>query len=163
MGHTCRKPALLCSALVLLGFAVVRVASGIAAEREASAVAPKLVGQWTRKVTSADVKRERAHMTPQDVIDAGAGIVWTLDDQEKRQGVAGRREVPRRLRHPGRANRVHSNVGFFYANVYKWRVSGRLLTLTKVNDSPCYTRGGAPGRLEAEVTADAPSTFTSSL
>jgi hypothetical protein len=135
MGHTCRKPALLSSALVLLAVAVVPVASGIAAERGASAVAPKLVGQWTRKVTSADVKRERAHMTPQDVIDAGAGIVWTLTIKRNGRASLGGVKYLTGSVIPAGANRVHINVGFLYANVYKWRVSGRLLTLTKVNDS----------------------------
>ena len=35
---------------------------------------------------------------------------------------------------PAGTNRVRINLGITSPNVYKWRVSGRLLTLTKVKD-----------------------------
>lgn len=128
-----RKTALWCCAGVLAVAVVIPVPSGMSAVTETSAVPAKLVGTWTRKVTSADVKRE--NMTDQDVIDAGAGTVWTLRITKRSPASLYGIKYFTGPIIPAGANRVHIFVGFFYPNVYKWRVSGRLLTLTKVNDS----------------------------
>jgi hypothetical protein len=74
-------------------------------------------------------------MTPQDAIDAGPGTVWTLTIQRTGKASLGGVKFFTGPVIPAGASRVHINVGFFYANVYKWHVSGRLLTLTKINDS----------------------------
>jgi hypothetical protein len=124
-----------CAAGVLVVAASVPIASGIAAVRRAHAAPPRLVGQWTRKVTTADVRRERTHLTPQEAIDAGAGTTWTLTiHRNGKSSLAGIKYWTGTV-DPAGAGRVHIYAGFYYANVYKWRVSGRVLTLTEVNDS----------------------------
>ena len=129
MGRHWRKAAWRCSAVFLVVAVLVPAASGIAAVTQSSAVPAKLVGKWTRKVTSADVKRTGGYGVP-------AGTVCTLTI--KKSGVA----------HlfctniggfdgnivPAGTNRVHINLGDPRANVYGWRVSGRLLTFTKLKD-----------------------------
>jgi hypothetical protein len=127
MGRRWRETLLLVALAVGV---VVPVASGIAAVTQTSAVPAKLVGKWTRKVTSADVKRTGGY-------GVSAGTVCTLT--VKRSGVAhldctniggfGGTIVP------AGANRVHINLGIPSPDVYKWRVSGRLLTFTKVKDT----------------------------
>jgi hypothetical protein len=136
MGSRCHGAALRSSVAVVTVAVVVPVASGgFAAVTHTSAVPAKLVGQWTRKVTRADVNRERAHMTPQDAIDAGPGIVWTLTIQRNGKGSLGGVTYWTGPVVPAGANRVHINGGIPYPNVYKWRVFGRLLTLAKISDS----------------------------
>jgi hypothetical protein len=121
------------AAVVLVVALVVPLAGGIEAEAKTSAVPAKLVGQWTRKVSSADVKREHAvDVATGDV----SGTVWTL--AIKKSGgasLAGIRYWTGRLRLAGK-NRVHIDVGLPYPSIYKWQVSGRQLTLRKVVDFP---------------------------
>ncbi len=95
-----------------------------------SAVPAKLVGQWTRKVTNADVKRTRSPGTAAGSVcsltikkSGGAGI-----DCTNAGGFEGTIV-------PAGANRVHINLGIPSPNVYKWRVSERLLTFTTVKDT----------------------------
>jgi hypothetical protein len=109
---------------VLVAVAVlVPGASGLAAGTKASGVPAKLVGTWTRKVTSADMKRE-------GVTDIAAGLAWTLTIKKSgAASLAGIRFWTGPVR-PAGANRIHINVGFAYPNVYKWRV----LTLTKISE-----------------------------
>ena len=104
--------------------------SANAAATTTSAVPAKLVGKWTRKVTSADVKRTLGYGVP-------AGTICTLTI--KKSGGA--------LLHtntigdlggtlvPAGGNRVHIRIGLSNPNVYTWRVTGRVLTLTKVKDA----------------------------
>ena len=122
-------------AAVLTAALVVPVADGIAAATKAGAVPAQLVGQWTRKVTAADVKRAGAPLFG----GIPAGSVWTLTI--KKSGAASVSSKGQGPPFTGKivsagANRVHINVGFLFPNVYRWRVSGRLLTFTKISESP---------------------------
>ena len=127
-----RKAAWRCSAVMLAVAMVVPVASGIAAGTQTSAVPAKLIGTWTRKVTSADVKRAGALGIP-------AGSVCTITVKKSgvfnsyvfcTRGVGG---FDGNIT-PAGTNRVHINLGLSNPNVYRWRVSGRLLTFTKISD-----------------------------
>ena len=123
------RAALRLWAVVITVAVVVPVASGIGAVSQTSTVDTKLVGTWTRKVTSADVKRTGGYGIP-------AGTVCKLTI--KKSGAA----------HlactnigdfdgtivPAGTNRVHINLGLSNPDVYRWRVSGRLLTFTKLQD-----------------------------
>jgi len=118
-------------AAVLTTTLVALLADGIAAPASANAVPAKLVGQWTRTVTTADLKRTGATGIP-------AGSVWTLT--VKKSGAASVRAPGQgapfsgKIVPAGAANRVHINVGVIFPNVYKWRVSGRQLTFTRISE-----------------------------
>ena len=110
---------------------VVPVADGGAAAAKARPLPPKLVGQWTHKFTAADGKR--TGLGPQ-----GWGEVWTLTI-EKSGAVSV--SIPSFLQGGWGGpftglivsvgeNRVRVSV-YSFVVVYSWRVSGRLLTLTK--------------------------------
>ncbi len=133
MGRRTRKAALQCSAVVLAVAVVVPVASGIAAATKAGAFPAQLVGPWTRTVTAVDVKRSGS-------TDVAAGSVWTLTIKKSGaasiSGRGGGLALPGHTGHivPAGANRVHIYVPFVFPNVYRWRVSRRLLTFTKISD-----------------------------
>lgn len=132
MSRPWRRRAGCVIAAVLTMTLVAIVADGVAAPARANVVPAKLVGQWTRTVTTTDLKRTGATGIP-------AGSVWTLT--VKKSGYASLRGVGQgepfvgKIVPAGGANRVHINVGVLFPNVYKWRVSGRLLTFTKINES----------------------------
>ena len=128
-----RKAVLRYSAVVLAVAVVVPVASGIAAETKAGAFPAQLVGRWTRTVTRADVKR--AGVPAAESGEVFAGAVFTLTIQKN--GSASLRGTGSWSGPivPAGANRVHINLPWVFANVYRWRVSGRLLTFTKISDS----------------------------
>jgi hypothetical protein len=132
MGRPLMKAAVRCLAVVLAVAVAVPVASGIAAVTQTRAVPARLVGTWTRNVTSAEVKRANA---------AGilAGSVCTLTIKKSgilnasvfcTRGVGGFDGIIT----PAGTNRVHINLGLSGQNVYRWSVSGRLLTFTKIRD-----------------------------
>ena len=130
MGRPWRKASLRCSAAVFAVAVAVRVTSGIAVAAEASVFPGQLVGQWTHKVTAADVKRAGSN-------GIAAGSVWTLT--VKTSGAArvitsGDPVFSGKIV-PAGANRVHIKVGVLFPNVYTWRVSGRLLTFAKISES----------------------------
>ncbi len=134
MRRAWRGAALRCSAVVLTAAAVAPVASGIAAVTEASAVPSKLVGKWTRTITKADVKRGgglfllAGKVAKFTVVKNGH---FTVDE-----GLGGNLGTVDGNLVPAGPNRIHINVnGVTTPNVYAWRVSGRLLTLTKLKDS----------------------------
>ena len=117
-------------AVVAAAALIVPVAGGMAAATKAGAFPAQLVGRWTRTVTAADVKRE-------GVPEPAAGTVFTLTI--KKSGAASLSSTAQdhftgRIV-PAGANRVHINVAFVFPNVYRWRVSGRLLTFTKISDN----------------------------
>jgi hypothetical protein len=119
-------------AVVLTFAALLAVGNGVAALSQTRAFPAQLVGQWTRTVTAVDVKRSGS-------TDVSAGSVWTLTI--KKSGAASistptSSERSRFTGHivPAGANRVHIYVPFVIPNVYRWRVSGRLLTFTKISD-----------------------------
>ena len=120
--------------MIVAAALIVPVAGGIAAT-EASAFPAQLVGRWTRTVTAADLKRE-------GVTDPAAGTVFTLTIKKsgaaslsgKTPGVEDQTPPFTGPIAPAGANRVHINVAFAFPNVYRWSVSGRLLTFTKISD-----------------------------
>jgi hypothetical protein len=127
-----RRAGVLVGALAVL-MIVVPAASGISAASKATAVPAKLVGTWTRKVTSADVKRE--HPTdPTGDSKIAAGQVWRLTIKKSGPATLSGPYYWVGPITPAGANRVHISVYVAYPNVYRWRVSGRLLTLTKISD-----------------------------
>jgi len=128
MGRDWRKAAWWCSAVVLAVGVVIPVASGIAAVTRTGAVPAKLVGKWTRRVTSADIKRTGGTGT-------AAGSVWTLTIKKNDYASisSGADAFEGYLRAVG-ASGFRTNLGDPNPAVYKWRVSGRLLTLTKIRD-----------------------------
>lgn len=134
-----RKAAFRLAALSIAVAVVIPAASGLAAETRTSAAPPQLVGKWTRKITSADVKRTGGY-------PGLAGAVCTL--VIKKTGAASiacgtLAGFTGNIVRAG-ANRVHINLGTPSPDVYRWRVSRGLLTFTKVRDSE-------PDRVEAMV------------
>jgi hypothetical protein len=96
---------------------------------ESSPVPTKLVGKWTRTVTSADVKRTLGYGIP-------AGTVCTLTIRTS----GGAQLACTNIGGfdgtivPAGADRVHIKLGLPNPDIYGWRVSGGLLTFTKVKD-----------------------------
>src|SRR5262249_5984999 len=108
------------------------VAGGLASAPRSGRVPAKLIGTWTRTVTTADVRREHAADIHHVKL---AGTNWTiLIHTDGTASLYGADYYTGPISSAG-ANRVHIYLGFSYPNVYKWRVSGQLLTLTKVSDS----------------------------
>lgn len=129
-----RSAAVLCSSVSLAVALVVPPAGGIAAVTRTSSVSvpAKLVGQWTRKVTSADVKRAHASGIP-------AGSVCTLT--VKRTGPVNARLFCTKgvgdftgVIRPAGAHLVHFELMLFNPSTYRWSVSGTQLTFTKIVD-----------------------------
>ena len=120
---------LVCSAAIvsLIPFA----AAATVASTHLSAVSPKLVGQWTRTVTKADVQREEAFPSL-----AGEHCTLTIKTSGAAHIVCPG-PAPVNFSGPITAkggNRVQISLGDTYPNAYRWRVAGRVLTLTKLKD-----------------------------
>jgi hypothetical protein len=138
MGSPSPLAALRCSAVILVLAVVVPVASGVAAGTsrsvgtQASAVPPHLVGTWTRTVTRADVKRTGAHGIP-----VGTVCTLTVKNSSGESRLVCTKNVDPLFGFVVRAGsgRVHINLGLAHPDVYTWRVSGPLLTFTKVEDT----------------------------
>ena len=116
------------AALVLV-VAVAPIPTGVAAGRRFEAVSPKLVGTWTRDVSSVDVKRAGAH--------AAAAGVWTLEIEK--DGTAAVFDASGAGSFEGSisslaANRVRVKADTPSA-IYSWHVANRRLTFIKVKDS----------------------------
>ena len=99
-----------------------------AAGTVSAAFPQKLVGAWSRKVTEADRKRTGGYG-----ISTGVYIMTI-----KRNGSSEIRGPG--ISFPGRIvpvapGRIRFVVGIPTPNLYRWSVSGRLLTLVKVRDS----------------------------
>lgn len=133
MSRPWHRAALRCSAVVLTVAVVVPVTSGIGAVRHTNTVSPRLVGKWTRTITDADVKRAKGSL----LLLAGNVVKFnvaknghfTLDEGfGPNLGHEAGNIVP------AGPNRIHINISGEPANLYRWRVSGRLLTLTKLKD-----------------------------
>jgi hypothetical protein len=117
-------------AVVVVVATAAPVASGMGAVGRWSSISPQLVGNWTRTVSRADVKRSGATGIP-------AGSVWTLkikkDGTASVFGTKGVGSFDGTVTSTG-ADRVQINLGIASANAYVWHVSKQLLTLTKVKD-----------------------------
>ena len=130
MGLHWRTRAQRCSTAVLAVVVLIAVGCANAETTTTAAVPAELVGEWTRKVTSADVTRTGARGVP-------AGTVCTLT--MKKSDEAGVDCGPsvggfEGTVVPAGTDRVHISLGISSPNVYMWRVSGPLLTFTKVKD-----------------------------
>ena len=130
MGRCWRKAARPYSVVVLAVAVLIGAGSAIAATTRTSAVPAKLVGKWTRKVTSADVSRAGAYGFPDGSVctltvkkSGATNLTCTAVGEEDGTIV------------PAGVNRVHIRLGVPTPDVYRWRVSGRLLTFTKVKDT----------------------------
>jgi hypothetical protein len=114
---------------------VIPVPSGIAASTRTSAVPAKLVGKWTRTVTSGDAKRAgglvlmAGHVFKLTIMKSGS---WAVSCA----GLGGLCTADGKIV-PAGINRVHINTSdaIQSPNLYGWRVSGQLLTFTKLKDS----------------------------
>jgi hypothetical protein len=119
---------------------ILPVADGIAAPTGANAAPAKLVGRWTRTVTAADQKRTDAFGIPPGSVctltikTSGVGLLVCTKSVGRFDGLVV----------PAGTNRVHLKFNLSLnsvtpqqntPNVYRWRVSGRLLTFTKISDS----------------------------
>jgi hypothetical protein len=89
-----------------------------------------LVGTWTRKVTRADVKRTGGHGIP-----VGTVCTLTIKKSGESRLVCANLDSLFGFIIPAGSGRVHINLGLAHPDVYTWRVSGRLLTFTKVKDT----------------------------
>jgi hypothetical protein len=135
MGSPSYRAALRRAAIVLTVAVVVPVASGIGAVRQASAIDTKLVGKWTRTLTKADVKRSAGGL----VLMAGHAFTLTITKSGRWTvacaGLGGLCTADGNVVTAG-INRIQLNTSpTDPPNLYAWRVSGRLLTLTKLKDS----------------------------
>jgi hypothetical protein len=134
VGSPSYRAALRCAPVVLTVAVVIPVASGIGAVRQTGVVPAKLVGTWTRTVSSADVKR-----TPGGLV-LMAGHVFTLNIAKSGswtvacKGLGGLCTADGNMV-PAGADRVRIIINGEPPALYGWRVSGRLLTLTKLKDA----------------------------
>ena len=133
MGTRWRNAAVVCLLVVLTVAFLVTVASGTAAVRQPSTVDTRLVGKWTRTVTSADAKRARGlaifagHLFTLTITKGGS---WKASTPNLGAfGEADGQIVP------AGTHRIRFVDGSGPGGVYSWRVSGRLLTFTKLKDS----------------------------
>ena len=132
MGTRWRNAAVVYLVVVLTVAFLVTVESGAAAVRQPSTVDTRLVGKWTRTVTSADAKRARG-------LTLFAGHVFTLTITKSGSwkastpnlGAFGEADGTIVPAGPNRVRLVEGGSG----GLYSWRVSGRLLTFTKLKDS----------------------------
>ena len=122
-------------AALLTAALIVPVADGIAAATETGAVPARLVGRWSRTVTSSDLNRAKV---PPISIPTG---VWSI--VIKRDGSFEARRAGAVSGFTGRLTATAAGrlaigmlfcAGGFGPNVYRWRVVGKLLTFTKVSD-----------------------------
>jgi len=137
VGEQARRQA---TVLVLVGTCAVAAlsADGVAATRRAHAFPAQLVGTWTRTLTKADSKR--AQVVPGELPHARPGLVVQLI--VKANGATevkpGKESGPNRFQGrlgPLGTDRVHiSGIPLDVPNVYRWRLSGRLLTFVKISD-----------------------------
>jgi hypothetical protein len=125
-----RRTFLLATTLASLTLALAfPLTSGFAAGTRTSTLPTKLVGKWTRTVTSADVTRTGGLGIP-------AGTVCTLTIRKSGGAYLHTSTVGdfEGSLVPAGVNRVHIRLGLLDPDVYRWRVSGSLLTFTKLND-----------------------------
>ena len=114
----------------------VPVTGGIAAATETGAVPAKLVGRWSRTVTSSDLTRAKV---PPISIPTG---VWSI--VIKRDGSFDARRARAVSGFTGRLTATAAGrltigmlfcAGGFGPNVYRWRAAGKNLTIIKVSDN----------------------------
>jgi len=103
--------------------------TGIAAVTRAGVVPAKLLGNWTRKVTSADVKR-----TGGTGIPPGTVCTLTIKKNDSASISCGAIGSFKGFLRPVGASRIRTSLGIGIPAVYQWHVTGRRLTLTKVRD-----------------------------
>jgi hypothetical protein len=127
-----RQPAS-CAGAVLTVAVLAAVGSGTAAVTRPSPVDARLVGTWTRAITSADVKRSpgsfvflAGKVAILSIVKSGR---WKLDE-----GLGPNLGHVDGTIEPAGASRIHLNTSGEAPNVYAWRVAERRLTIIKVKD-----------------------------
>jgi putative oxidoreductase len=112
------------------GSSLPTVAASASAPATQGETAPtRLVGQWTRTVTGADVKRARGTGIP-----AGSACALTVETRGATHLVCvGAGGFEGKIVSAG-TDRVHISLGDPAPNIYSWRVAERLLTFTKISD-----------------------------
>lgn len=135
MSRPWRKDGLRCSAVILVVAVVVPVASGIAAATKAGAVPGNLVGSWRRNITATDWKKAgapgyAAYAGIFRIVVKRSGDVGVylpggsyVDFTARFSVLAGGRLILDRVPACGTTK-----------GLYRWKVAGRLLTLTKLGD-----------------------------
>jgi len=156
--HLARVACLSGTVLALVG---VSVENGTSALGATQAISAKLVGKWTRKITSADVRRSGAY-----TYQGMAGAVCTLTIKKTSAAHLDCTIIGSFYGTivPAGVNRVHINLSAPLPNVYKWRVSRRLLTFTKVRDASPDRAAGMDGvwkRTEWRAFRGPPAPLTS--
>lgn len=144
--HRC-KAAWRCSAVVLAVAVVVPVGSGTAATMEASAVPAKLAGSWGRTVTSSDLRRVKV---PPTSLKTGA---WSIAIVKSQEGIdfmdiyapgdpvgVGLPSFAGYISVAGKGMRITASSGYEIPicdtkAIYRWKVVGKLLTMSKVSDT----------------------------
>ncbi|MDP9226123.1 MAG: hypothetical protein M3P18_20250 [Actinomycetota bacterium] len=136
------------AAVLLVGALVVPVAVGMAAPAEANVVPAKLIGRWSRNITHADWKRVSSEdfgsgifslgvkQRTLDVYMPGNAYSWFTT---RLAGLSGGRLAIGGA--PGEGS--PGGGGFPYCRdkgLYRWKLVGRLLTITKLSDLHCPTR-----------------------
>jgi hypothetical protein len=130
MGGRLRKATFRCAAVGLVVAAVIPAASGTASGTKESAVPAPLVGNWTRNVTAADWKRAGAtgfvtsFVGPTPMSVKANGNVRIIDFTAKFS------PLPR-----GRVTLSGVPVCYPKTGLYRWKVAGGNLTLTKLKDA----------------------------
>jgi hypothetical protein len=122
-----RRPAVVAIAAGLV------TASGTATRTTSSAFPTKLVGQWTRKVTFADLKRSSGGVVV-PVVPVGTACTLTIKATSAIHLVCTNLGAFDGRLVPAGPDRVYIKVDVPEKNVYWWRVSGRSLTFTKVSE-----------------------------
>ena len=131
MGRRWRKAAWRCSAVVLAVAVVVPAANGIAASTQTRAFPAQLVGVWTRTVTEADARRAGAG---QGFVGDHCTLTIKKSGRDNAFVLLGKGDLLVGGVLPAGKGRAHIQLGSPAANVYRWKLAGRLLTLTKISD-----------------------------
>src|SRR5712691_6492506 len=128
MGRPCHRAALRCSAVVLVVAVVVPVAIGTAAVTQTSAVPAKLVGRWSRSAKATTFASWSMVIKKSGAVAFYQPGSTYVDFTTTFNATAG-----------GRLNVGTVPICSTKA-VYRWKVSGKLLTITKVSDKQCPDR-----------------------
>jgi hypothetical protein len=130
LGRHRQAIALVLSAAAVTVAVLIPSAHAFAGVTEARSLPAQLVGRWTRTVSKADVKRTQGY-------GIAAGTICTLT--VKKNGVAHLATstvgaFDGSVVSAG-SDRVHILLGLSDPNVYRWHVSGNVLTFTKLRDT----------------------------
>jgi hypothetical protein len=128
-----RRPAFRLAAVGLVVAVVSPVASGLASVAGSRNVPAQLVGQWSRRVSLADLKRANTGVIP-PVVPVGTTCTTTIKTSGALRLACRNLGTYNGQLVPAGANRFYVKVSDPERNVYRWKVSGQSLTLTKITD-----------------------------